>query len=329
MHLEFMRILLIFIPLLVACGNLDRAETINTSGPPISLWSSDSTRFSWGGKEPVLLLGAGNSEEAFLERDYEQKLKILAQAGGNFVALQLDPKRADNPDYRDSLSTYLSACNSEKIAVQLGLSGDYYGERDELTGFLKQFPNVIDKRLSVRGRQLPGSAHWPQLQGWKEEADSLGLPLCLPRISAHGEAAAEGIAAFNRSILAGTALARHAPSPEGDGFSGPALANIRAVRTIERLVKFWDLEPAPEVIPAAAPNTAYAATNGENTFLIYLLTAGEVKLSLGLETQIPLRVTVVGYLGTQKSEILQPPYGETFSLYTEEPRGGWMVIKPL
>jgi len=54
-----------------------------------------------------------------------------------------------------------------------------------------------------------------------------------------------------------------------------------------------------------------------------------VELQLDIHPQVPLRVTVIGYLGTQKSEILRPPYNSSFTLYTKEPRGGWMVIKPL
>lgn len=290
-----MRYLLLLLPLIVACGDYEPVDRSVTNSLPIVPWHKDSTVFSWGGKEPILLLGAGNAADAFLDPDYEQKLKLLAGAGGNLVSISLDAERVVQENYRDSVVSYLNICRAERVAVRFHLSGDFTTYRNEVMNLLQPYRDIT---LSQSSRfPLPDDAY--------------------------------SALDFNKAVLNGTDAIRHAPRPYGLGFSGAALASIRAIRTIEQHVKFWNLRPAPEILSGTGESEAIAATNGENTFVIYLPTAGEVKLSLGLDPQIPLRVIVVGYLGTQKSEVLQPPYDETFSLYTEEPRGGWMVIKPL
>ena len=105
----------------------------------------------------------------------------------------------------------------------------------------------------------------------------------------------------------------------------PARIDLKAIRTVERHLKFWNLKPAPEVLIG---NNAHAATDGEGNYLFYMPTAGEIKVRLPVEDQVPIRVVVVGYLGTQRSELLQPPYGDSFKLFTDEIRGGWMILKP-
>ncbi|TXF88597.1 hypothetical protein FUA23_14105 [Neolewinella aurantiaca] len=135
------------------------------------------------------------------------------------------------------------------------------------------------------------------------------------------------VAAFNQSILQGASVAFHRPKPNGNGLNGLAQASIRGIRVVERHLKFHELRPAPGLLQE--DNTAaMAATDGEGSYLIYLPSAGQVNLSPDWEDQVPVKVTVVGYLGTQRSEILQPPYGDSFRLYTEEEKGGWMILKP-
>ena len=173
------------------------------------------------------------------------------------------------------------------------------------------------------------SDHWMELNIRRALLGSYdNLPWNYPRIVNHGEVAAAGITAFNRCLIAGAAAVRHAPQPAGDGFTGPGLSSLRAVRTVERMIPFWELNPAPSILAAGTDERVLAATNGNSSFLVYLPTAMAVELRLGVRPQVPLRVTVVGYLGTRRSEVLRPPYGDSFTLFTEEARGGWLVIEP-
>ncbi len=135
------------------------------------------------------------------------------------------------------------------------------------------------------------------------------------------------IARFNQSILGGAAIAFHRPKPNGNGMNGLAQASIRGIRVVELHLKFHELKPAPELL-LEDDTEATAATDGKGNYLIYLPSAGRVNLSPDWDDQLPVNVTVVGYLGTQRTEVLQPPYGDSFTLSTEEEKGGWMILKP-
>lgn len=135
------------------------------------------------------------------------------------------------------------------------------------------------------------------------------------------------IARFNQSLLDGAAIAFHRPKPNGNGLNGLAQASIRGVRVVERHLKFQDLRPAPELL-LEDETEAMAATDDLGNYLIYLPSAEDVNISPDWGGQGPVDVTVVGYLGTQRTEVLQPPYGDSFRLFTKEEKGGWMILKP-
>ena len=360
------RYLLFCVLPLIYCSCPD--QLIGTPPPPANQRIQPSVEYpnywSWDGKTPILLLGAGGATNAYLETDYPQKLNILESNRGNFVAINVP--LTINEQQRDSLVEFVRLAEEKAIVVEVtiltpgqgpassrsDLQQSFRGLVDEIATFRNvlyklEIPdsepfleilelhhptapvvNINDKDAISGWKQLRGAAHWQQLQDTFSRYPS-DHPFHTTDIVNFNETAAEGIAAFNRSVMAGAAAVRQRPRPQGDGFSGPALASIRAIRTIENHFNFWELETAPEITPTAAPNKAYPMTDGNNGYLIYLPTAGSVHLQLlDLEEQIPLRVLVIGYLGTQKSELLKPPYDNHFTLYTEEPRGGWMVIKP-
>jgi hypothetical protein len=134
------------------------------------------------------------------------------------------------------------------------------------------------------------------------------------------------IASLNQAVLNGQPVVAHPAPPYGNGINGRALASIRGIRVVERILKFRDLEPANEIF-GDVDTPATAGTDGKGNYLIYMPTAGSVEIFPAVEEHTSVRVTVVGYLGTQRSEVLEPPYGDSFRLFTEEPRGGWMILK--
>jgi len=135
------------------------------------------------------------------------------------------------------------------------------------------------------------------------------------------------IARFNQKLINGASAVFHRPKPDGNGLNGSAQTSIRGARIVELHLKFWDLRPAPEIL-LEEETIASAATDDKGNYLLYLPGPGSVNISPDWDMQVPVRVTVVGYLGTQKSELLKPPYGESFRLFTEEAKGGWMILEP-
>jgi hypothetical protein len=134
------------------------------------------------------------------------------------------------------------------------------------------------------------------------------------------------IATFNQTVLSGQPVVSHPAPPNGNGINGLALASIRGIRVVERFFNFRKLQSAPEIF-GEAETQAKAATDGEGNYLIYMPTAGSVEIFPDVEQHSSVRVTVVGFLGTQRSEVMERPFGDSFRIFTEEARGGWMILK--
>ncbi|WP_116105650.1 hypothetical protein [Lewinella sp. IMCC34191] len=131
------------------------------------------------------------------------------------------------------------------------------------------------------------------------------------------------IASFNAAVLAGQPAVGYRQPVQS------ALNSFRAIRTVERHLNFWDLRTDDRILGTSRPVGSLAAVDSLQNYLVYVAGNGAVQLNLLDSSQIARRVTVVGYLGTQRSEILYPPYDRSFTLQSNEERGGWMIIEPL
>jgi len=194
---------------------------------------------------------------------------------------------------------------------------------DKLLETTLPYRNVIYNVDSETTLNVPWTAHWGQ---YIERAAAEAGRTVFVRLRTKPVVPTR-IADFNARVLAGQPIAHHPAPPYGNGGNGAALASLRGIRVVERHLKFWDLRPAPELL-LEENSLATAAKDGKGNYLIYLPSAGGVTLSPDWTEQRPVKVTVVGYLGTQRSETLQPPYGDSFRMYTEEEKGGWMILEP-
>jgi hypothetical protein len=199
---------------------------------------------------------------------------------------------------------------------------------DQLLTIGYSYPNVIFNVRVPSNLEIPWMVYWGKYIE-AEATEMYGYPGQKLNLNIGVEAISGiNVAIFNRKLLRGASTAFHRPEPQGNGLNGAAQASIRGVRVVEQHLKFWDLRPAPDLL-LEDDSEAIAATDGKGNYLIYLPGAGSVNLAPDWEEQLPVKVTVVGYLGTQRSELLEPPYGDSFRLYTEEDRGGWMLLEPV
>jgi len=194
---------------------------------------------------------------------------------------------------------------------------------DQLLSISLPYRNIIYNVKVPETTDIPWMVHWGKYIEAKAEANGQTVNINLgieppSRIN---------VARFNEQLISGASTAFHRPKPNGNGMNGSAQTSIRGARIVELHLKFWDLRPAPEHL-LEEETIASAATDGKGNYLLYLPGAGSVNLSPDWDVQVPVRVTVVGYLGTQNSELLQPPYGDSFRLFTEEVKGGWMILEP-
>jgi hypothetical protein len=193
---------------------------------------------------------------------------------------------------------------------------------DQLLARTAHFNNVIYNYVVPSNLHIPWMVYWGKYTEAKAEAMgkrvNINLGIAKP--------SRMDIATFNKTVLSGQPVVSHPAPPHGNGINGLALASIRGIRVVERFFSFRDLQPASEIF-GGAETLATASTDGEGNYLIYMPTAGSVEIFPAVEQHESVRVTVVGYLGTQRSEILERPFGDSFRLFTEEVRGGWMILK--
>lgn len=193
---------------------------------------------------------------------------------------------------------------------------------DQLLETTSSFNNVIYSYVVPSNMHIPWMVYWGKYTEAKAEEMgkrvNINLGITEPRKM--------NIAAFNQAVLSGQSMVAHPAPPNGNGINGLALASIRGIRVVERFFDFKDLQPAPEIFNSAE-TLATAGTDGKGNYLIYMPTAGSVEIFPAVEQHKSIRVTVVGYLGTQRSEVLERPFGDSFRLFTEEVRGGWMILK--
>jgi hypothetical protein len=214
---------------------------------------------------------------------------------------------------------------------------DAMGYQPEYDGMLTLQKSFIDQLLSISlayrniiynvGVPKPTDIPWMVYWGKYIEAKAAGGGYSANINLGVAEPTRVNVARFNQGLIAGDATAFHRPKPNGNGMNGAAQTSIRGARVVERHLKFWNLRPAPEIL-LEEETIASAATDEKGNYLLYLPGPGSVNLSPDWDEQLPVRVTVVGYLGTQRSELLEPPYGDSFRLFTEEAKGGWMILEP-
>lgn len=127
---------------------------------------------------------------------------------------------------------------------------------------------------------------------------------------------------FNRALLGGYGVIAY------DRYAQAALNSIRAARTVGQLIAFPHLVAHDSLLVVSG---ALGLTDTvSNAYVLYTPRRGTVPVTLPDAGQYPRRVSVIGPLGTRRSEVLRPPYDRTFTLMAgDDSGGGWMVIAPL
>ena len=299
----------------------------------ILTWRNDSTYYAWEGSKPVLLLGAGN--DPFLKTNWRRILENNEQAGGNYLECVLvgashasrrpfayDTATAkyllNRPDsiYWSHLAELIEASAEAKTVINLvGTDGQQYEAYHGLdsAAFRAKFAELVHQRtqgynnlIQVKSKHLTDQDKIARLIGSFNEQKW-----------------------FAEQLLTGAATVDYALPTDDQKTPSRALSAVRAARTVESLIPFWDLRPAPEILVSTDARLITAAGTEANDYVIHLAGPTTVRVRLDTEDQVPIRVTVVGYLGTRRSEVLKPPYGPVFELSTEDERGAWLVMQRL
>lgn len=131
-----------------------------------------------------------------------------------------------------------------------------------------------------------GETHWQRLQWIFGEAKAHIRPLNNTKIYSNGYyefgtgGPQDGVERFMRNLIAGCASVRFHRPDAGIGLNAKAKAAIRAVRTVESLMKLWELTPRMDLLTSETYNAAYLAAKPGEKYLLYFPYGDSVSLSL-------------------------------------------------
>jgi hypothetical protein len=132
-----------------------------------------------------------------------------------------------------------------------------------------------------------GQAHWDTLQWILAERDKHPLrPVNNTKVYGGSNTGwgsgtnQDGIERFCRNIIGGCASARHHRPPTGNGLNDLAKGCIRAIKTIERFAKFWEMETAMHLLAEREDDEAYCSAREGEVYVLYFPAGGSVKLDL-------------------------------------------------
>lgn len=145
-------------------------------------------------------------------------------------------------------------------------------------------PDLYDFADVSQNNQKKGQAHWDNFQWVRRHLAPAPRPLnTVKTYGADGGrygSTRDGIERWWRHVLGGAASVRFHRPDSGLGLSPPTVASIRAARKVESIVKFWDLEPAMELLSDRDDNEAYLAASADGTYVLYFTNGGAVGLDL-------------------------------------------------
>ena len=292
---------------------------------PFERWEEDSRYLNLGGDGPVLLLGSTRVEYPYLLIDAEAYLRELKDAGGNFVSCDLGAyyrKVSSTPVWKTADADPAAIKRDSIFWVKLR---DFVGSASR-KGFLTEIWVDIDS--------LQRQPDLTELESFNDRARASleGFTNVYHLVNASRTSTfglrVNTAAELNRQALKGRSVLwlDESSSDEALTYTSTYTA-IRAIRNIERDFKFWDLTPAPEIMVNPFDQTATPAKDKLGNYLIHIAHPTTVKIKLDTEDQKSIRVTVIGYLGTRRSEILHPPYGSEFEISTEDEQGAWLLMQ--
>lgn len=83
-----------------------------------------------------------------------------------------------------------------------------------------------------------------------------------------------------RHVIGGVASARFHRPTSGLGLSELSAASVKAARAVEKLAKFWELQPGNDLLTDRQDNEAYLTCQPGEAYIVFFTNGGEVGLDL-------------------------------------------------
>jgi hypothetical protein len=181
--------------------------------------------------------------------------------------------------------------------------------------------------------QLPGYQNWVNQQYVFDYIKDHPRPVNSTKIYGsdngtwldRGITTEHAVQTFFRNILGGYASSRFHRPPHGLGLSQTSINCLKSVRMIEEQVKFWDLDPAMDLILNNEENLAYIAAKDKNIFVIYFTKPGRVGLDLS-DIKKDFKIRWINIVNAEWGEAERIKGGGVAELESYDDRGSIAVI---
>lgn len=133
--------------------------------------------------------------------------------------------------------------------------------------------------------------HWNRITWAMNELKASPRPLNHTKIYSAGETSwgsgtpKDGVERFWRNLIAGSAACRFHRPEGGIGLNETAKACIGAARKLETLLKFWEIEPAQDLLADREEDEAYVAAKRGEKYVLFFTEGGSVRLDLSDSTE--------------------------------------------
>lgn len=192
-------------------------------------------------------------------------------------------------------------------------------------------PELYDFVDVSQNNQNSGQKHWDNFLYVREYLSSQPRPMNTTKTyGADGNkfkhTDQDGIERFWRHLLAGAASIRFHRPDSGLGINDQAVACIKAARQVEKIVPYWELEPANQSLTQRTDNEAYAATTEDRqTLVLYFPATASQPSSVGINHPKFPRYRSVRWISIDRGEL-----GENVTLEGNEIRpptnGNWVGV---
>ena len=135
-----------------------------------------------------------------------------------------------------------------------------------------------------QNNQQKGQVHWDNFQWVRNYISSKPRPLNTVKTygadgGRHGNTK-DGLERWWQHVLGGAASARFHRPPSGLGLSELSMNSVKVAREIEKTVKFWNLEPADDLLSERDENEAYLAARPGENYVLFFTDGGDIGLDL-------------------------------------------------
>ena len=135
-----------------------------------------------------------------------------------------------------------------------------------------------------QNNQKKGQVHWDNFQWVRNYISTKPRPInTVKTYGADGFRygnSQDGIDRFWRHIIGGAASARFHRPAAGLGLSELSMASVKAAREVEKIVKFWKLQPGNNLLSNREEDEAYLASKPGEIYVLFFTDGGKVGLDL-------------------------------------------------